>query len=486
MAVPQGLSNILTKTAPDKITVVVEQILDILNKINRVVLEINSIDFCNPLGYILTKALPPGGILEGKLLAYGKTVSDFISLQEGKLAPDRKPGESEAEYQARIRDLQTQIEEIRASLEDLLPPPELIDIIPGGEGLIKTVNSLNAALVVGSDVAGMAADPSTIKTKISLIQSFSRKLAPFTSPINIATLAIGDRADELNRILSDFIRPERFKESLAFIIRQIQSIDKAIAQIQKFVRLINNILKIINTLIKVYRFILKILKIIPKPIAIGGGGSPVISELTGPMVAKAARAAKMQQQIDDFEKIIRMISIFLDKSVLLQINKIRREILKLLTGLNTLYKNLRACQYTNDPQTLQSIQNGIDSLNKNLATLDELFPGAKDIDAIVPKQYKGYQINIVKEEVVDQGITLLRRRVIVADQRGIIQYEGTPTFANKDYILISEGQYYIDKQTARSTSDEGNDVPTDQDVIDIVTEIGLDPTNTLIGTVTPD
>ena len=485
MAVPQGLSNILTKTAPDKITVVVEQILDILNKINRVVLEINSIDFCNPLGYILTKALPPGGILEGKLLAYGKTVSDFISLQEGKLAPDRKPGESEAEYQARIRDLQTQIEEIRASLEDLLPPPELIDIIPGGEGLIKTVNSLNAALVVGSDVAGMAADPSTIKTKISLIQSFSRKLAPFTSPINIATLAIGDRADELNRILSDFIRPERFKESLAFIIRQVQSIDKAIAQIQKFVRLINNILKIINTLIKVYRFILKILKLNPTPTAIGGP-SPVVSQPVGSLTGKAARAAKMQQQIDDFEKIIRMISIFLDKSVLLQINKIRREILKLLTGLNTLYKNLRACQYTNDPQTLQSIQNGIDSLNKNLATLDELFPGAKDIDAIVPKQYKGYQINIVKEEVVDQGITLLRRRVIVADQRGIIQYEGTPTFANKDYILISEGQYYIDKQTARSTSDEGNDVPTDQDVIDIVTEIGLDPTNTLIGTATPD
>ena len=483
MAVPQGLSNILTKTAPDKITVVVEQILDILNKINKVILEINSIDFCNPLGYILTKALPPGGILEGKLLAYGKTVSDFISLQEGKLAPDRKPGESEAEYQARIRDLQTQIEEIRASLEDLLPPPELIDIIPGGEGLIKTVNSLNAALVVGSDVAGMAADPSTIKTKISLIQSFSRKLAPFTSPINIATLAIGDRADELNRILSDFIRPERFKESLAFIIRQVQSIDKAIAQIQKFVRLINNILKIINTLIKVYKFILKILKLNPTPSAVG---PPVVSQPVGSLTGKAARAAKMQQQIDDFEKIIRMISIFLDKSVLLQINKIRREILKLLTGLNTLYKNLRACQYTNDPQTLQSIQNGIDSLNKNLATLDELFPGAKDIDVIVPKQYKGYQINIVKEEVVDQGITLLRRRVIVADQRGIIQYEGTPTFANKDYILISEGQYYIDKQTARSTSDEGNDVPTDQDVIDIVTEIGLDPTNTLIGTATPD
>lgn len=485
MAIPAGLSKILTKTAPEKIVKVVEQVLKILSKINKIVLEINSIDFCNPLGYILTKALPPGGVLEGKLLKYGKTVSDFISLQEDKLAPDRKPGESEEEYQLRIRDLQKQIEEIRVSLEDLLPPPELIDIIPGGEGLIKTINSLNAALVVGSDIAGMQADPSTIKTKISLIQSFARKLAPFTSPINIANLAIGKKAEDLNKLLSGLIKPERFKESLSFIIKQVQSVDKAITQIQKFVKLINNILKVINTLIKIYKFILKILKLSPVPVAIGGP-SPVISQTDGALTSKSARAAKMAQQIDDFEKVIKMISSFLDVSILLQIQKIRREILKLLTGLNTLYKNLSACQYTNDPQTLQSIQDGIDSLNRNLQTLDELFPGAKDSESIVPKQYNGYQIDIIKEEVTDEGIALIRRRVVVADQKGIVQYEGKPTYASKDYILINEGQYYIDKQTQRSTSDEGNDAPSDQNITNIVKEIGLDPTNTIIGTVEPD
>jgi hypothetical protein len=485
MAVPKGLSKILTKTVPDKLTIIVEQILDILNKINRVVLELNSIDFCNPLGYILTKALPPGGILERKLLSFGKTVSDFISLQEGKLAPDRKPGESEAEYQARIRNLQTQIEEIRASLEGLLPPPELVEIIPGGEGLIKTINSLNLALVAGSDVAGMAADPSTIKTKISLIQSFSRKLAPFTSPINIATLAIGDKAEELNRKLSNFIKPERFKEYIGFIIRQVQAIDKAIVSIQKTIILMNRILKIISILIKVYAFILRLLKIIPLPVAIGGP-SPVISQTTGSLTTKAARAAKIQQQIDDLQKIVTMISTFLDVTILMNINKIRKEILRLLTGLNTLYKNLVACQYTNDLQTLQTIQNGIDSLNANLILLDELFPGAKNIESITPKQYNGYQIDIIKEEVVDSGITLLRRRVVVADQRGIIQYEGTPTFATKDYILINEGQYYIDKQSGRSTSEPGNDNIDDQEVIDIVNEIGLNNTDTTVGTITPD
>lgn len=526
MAVPVGLSNILTKTAPDKITVAVEQILDILNKINKVVSEINSIDFCNPLGYILTKALPPGGILEGKLLKYGKSISDFINKIENKMSPDILPNETEEQYQTRIRSYQTQIESIRVTLNEILPPPELADIIPGGEGLIKTINALNLALVAGSDVAGMQADPSTIKTKISLLKSFIKKLAPFTNPINIATLAIGNKAEELNKMLSGFIKPERFKEGLTVIIKLVKSVDKAITQIQKIVKLLNNIIKLLNTLLKIYAFILKLLKILPAPATF----VPI-----GAIVTVSARAALMQQQIDELKKLFSMISYFLDKSILLQINKIRKQILKLLKGLNILYKNLAACQYTNDPQTLQSIQLSIDSLNNNLNLIDDLFPTAVDLlsDSLTnnlnvdstttsnvnstttlnisptnnlnnlnnlspttsktstikitpPKIYNGYQISIIKEEVVDKGISILRRRVIVSDQRGIIQYEGKPTYANKDYILISEGQYYVDKQLQRSTSDKSNDISSNQDIIDIVKEMGLDPTNTIIGTVEPD
>ena len=80
MAIPQGLSDTLTKIAPKRINDAVEKILDILNKVNEAVRKINEIDFCNPLGYILTKALPPGGVLENKMLQYGKKVTDFIKL----------------------------------------------------------------------------------------------------------------------------------------------------------------------------------------------------------------------------------------------------------------------------------------------------------------------------------------------------------------------------------------------------------------------
>jgi len=477
MAIPQGLSDILTKIAPKRINDAVEKILDILNKINDAVRKINEIDFCNPLGYILTKALPPGGILENKMLKYGKDITDFINNAEEKLDPFKRENESEEDYKTRLVSYQSSIEEIRVSLEDIIPPPDLVEIFPGGEGLVQTINQINLALTATSDNIDTKIDPKqTILTQISFIKAFADKLRPFMSPINIATLAIGDQAEELNKQLRDFIRPERFASSVAFIIRQVKAIDRAILQIQKMVSLINNILKLINILIKIFKFVTKILKISPAPTAIipplvGGVGFP-----EGIIITKADRVRKFQTDIDDFSKITRMISNFLSKSIILQIQRIRREIIRLITGLNVLYKNLLACPYTNDPLLEQNLQSAISSLENNLITLDNLFPTAQT-NNILPSLYKGYQIDIIKEEVADEGIKLLRRRVIIADQRGITVYEGTPTFATDDQVLIKEGQYQIDKLGNIGTSDEGNSTPTNQSVINEMNELGFNPNN---------
>ncbi len=482
MAVPTGLSRILNDVAPKRINKVSQQIIKILFKINTVLSEINSIDFCNPLGYILTKALPPGGFLEGKLLKYGKDVLDFVNNLGDKLNPLKLEGETDEQYKIRIQSYQASIEEIRLSLEGIIPPDDLIAIIPGGEGLAKTIQSLNLVLVATSDNI----DPTTdIINKITILKSFARKLTPFLSPINIATLALGGQEAEINKKLAGIIKPERFRESVDFLVKQVKAIDKAIVQIQATVKLINTILKVINTLIKVYKFVLKILKFNPVPVAIGGP-TPVISATVGVLNTQSDRISKSNQVIDDLGKIISQVSKFLSGTILLNIKRIRREILRLLTGLNILYKNLKSCQYTNnDTALLNAVQGSIDSLNNNLIILDELFPTAKD-NAILPSLYNGYTINIIKEEIVDVGITLIRRRVVVADQRGVIEYEGTPTYAPDDQVLIKEGQYYINKQNQIRTSDQGNDSPTDQEVIDIVNISGLNSNNTLVGPVTPD
>jgi len=488
MRIPAGLSRILTEIAPERINDGTEQILDVLFKINTVLREINSIDFCNPLGYILTKAMPPGGLLEGKLLKFGTSITKFINNIENKLTPGKLPGETDEQYRARLLSYQSALEEIRLALEDIVPPDDLVDIIPGGGGIVKTIQQINLALVATSDTIGAAADPTQlIITKVTLLKSFARKLTPFMSPINIANNIISRNAEELNKKLAGIIQPQRFKESVGFLVRQVQTVDRAIAQIQRIVKLINSILRIINVLIKVYKFIKKVLKRLNTPIAVGGGGSPVISQTNASTNTQADTLSAATIFINDLEKMIDTISGFLSGVVLLEVGRIRKEILRILTGLNILYKNLRDCSYTSgDAGLLDAVQGGIDSLNNSLAILDELFPTAQYGNALLPSVYNGYSIDIIKEEVTDEGISLLRRRVIVADQRGVIQYEGRGTYATNDQVLIKEGQFYIDKQGQTGTSDQGNDSPTDQEVTDIVTQIGYNPNDTIDGPVTPD
>jgi hypothetical protein len=107
MAIPPGISKVLTEIAPQRINDAVEKILDILNKVNEGVRKINEIDFCNPLGYILTKALPPGGVLENKMLQYAKKVTEFINSIENKISPGRieseivKPGDTPEQIKAK-------------------------------------------------------------------------------------------------------------------------------------------------------------------------------------------------------------------------------------------------------------------------------------------------------------------------------------------------------------------------------------------------
>lgn len=458
-----GLLNIITNTLPKKLNIIINIILEILFKINEGVRKINSIDFCNPLGFILTQALPLGGELEGKLNKYGLEVTNFLS----KITRVTNPNTDEVN----IERLQIDIEEIRQGLETLLPPPELSDIIPGGEGLTKTINSLNLALTFTDE----AVTKTNIQNKITLLNSFRIKLTPFTSPINIASLAIGSKAEDLNEKLRDFIRPEQFASDLRKIINTIKSIDKSLKQLQQIIILINNIIKILNILVKVFKVLARLLKLSPAPSAIippivGGLGLP-----EGVIITKADRVRQYQQDIDKISNVLKKISNFLNVSIIKQIQRIRNEILILITGLNELFKNITACPYINDDLLKQDLEQNIQSLQNNLILIEELFPLSVENpeDTSLSKIYNGYKINIINEEVTDPNIKLFRRRVIVTNQQGIIQYEGTPTFAPNDQVLIKEGEFYINRQGIFNSNNPNTINIPDEEILEIVKQIGV-------------
>lgn len=439
-------SKILLDKTPKQINNIVEKVLDILFDINEVVRELNSIDFCNPLGYILTKSLPPDGIVDQKLKNYGKKITGFITKVNTKIDNNSNTDE-----------LANDIEEIRLLLEDIIPDEQLKDIIPGGDGILKTIQTLNDSLVITNTAL-------TLKDKKNLIKSFSNKLIPLTNPVSLTEVLLSSQVDKLNKTLKNIIKPERFRSDLYKLIRLVIQIDKYISKINSIVILINKIIKSINVLIKITKLTIKILKKIPMPAKYVTVGMTVTS---------SSKVSSLELNLNELEKLLNAVSIFLSTSVIKQIQRIRNEIFILLIGLNQLYENLSACDiFENDP-ILNDIQNSIQSLNNNINTLEELFPSIKEENGI-NSFYKGFKILIVNEETTDNNTNLFRRRVIVTNSQDIIEYEGTPTYSNKDQILIKEGQFYIDSKSEYNTQDNGKNNITDEETKILLKQIGME------------
>lgn len=445
-------SNILLDTSPKKINKFSEDILDTLFTLNEFVRELNSIDFCNPLGYILTKALPPGGEVDKILKGYGTKVSKWVDNSTSKLELTNTSLLSES------------IETLRLSLEEIIPPEEIKTIIPGGDGIMKTIQTLNDSLVITNTVISLS-------DKKRLLKSFTDRLIPLSNPISITELLLKNSSEKLNEKLSNFIKPERFKHGLLKLIKLVIKIDKSIASIKSIVILMNKIIKTINSLIKIYKISISIFKMMPMPAKFVTVGMTVTS---------SSKVSKISNDISDLEKILDSASKFLSTTIVFQVNKIRNEIFILLIGLNQLYENLNQCNSFKDNIITSEIKNSISNLENNIVVLNELFPNNElkiDSDGGVG-EYKGYNIDIYKEQVTDNNTSLIRKRVVVTNNVNIIEYEGKPTYSNKIQLLIKEAQFYIDSKGEVNTYDRKNNSITDEDTKAILKSIGMD-SNTL-------
>jgi hypothetical protein len=420
----------------------------VLFNINEFVRELNSIDFCNPLGYLLTKTLPPGGLIDNKLKEYGGKVTTFINNVTSKLELNDSSNIAES------------IEELRLMLEDLVLPEELKDIIPGGDGLTKLLQDLNDSLVITNTAL-------SINDKKKLIKSFINRLIPLSNPTNLTEALLANKAASLNKQLTSFIKPEQFRSSLLKLIKTVNTINKSIRQIENIVILINKIIKSINVLIKIFKISSKIIQMLPMP---------ATYVTTGVIVTSSTKVGKFESDIDDLSKLLNTISIFLSQSVVNQIKRIRDEIFTLLIGLNQLYENLGACSYFKNDIMLYEIKKSIDTLNNNINTLETLFPSIKQPDNISHSLYKGYNINIIKEQVTDNNTGLIRRMVIVTNSQNILEYESTPTYATDDQVLIKEGQFFIDQKAELGTGDNGTDNITDEETSTLLSQIGMKST----------
>jgi hypothetical protein len=106
----------------------------------------------------------------------------------------------------------------------------------------------------------------------------------------------------------------------------------------------------------------------------------------------------------------------------------------IISNLKLILLNIQSCQ----PDLGNDIQNTIDGLEDSRQQLQKFLDDANSAKNRIDNTFGGYTIEIVTEELTDEGIKLKRRYGIARGGDGIIAVESTPTFASLDLIIINE------------------------------------------------
>lgn len=464
---------------------VVGEAEDKLQEVNDKLFEINTIDFCQPMGYIMGKALPPDSPASKAVSKFAGKLKKFVDkvgsvdLKEKALNKiDETVGTTEAQRQKRQETLDALLE-IKSEIDTLDLPPEFIENVPGSQKINEKLFKLKTALDIGEGIAVDSFSLSSIPGVQQELQAIKMFLLPFTNPVNVISTVFSKQVEDLNKILKDFIKPEKLAESVEKIIGVIVAIHSIFQKIISLLQLINMLIKIMNILIRVFLLIAKILKKLPIPARYTTVGN----------VAKVADKANDMEhhkakEMLDFLKVVEK---FLEQ-VIVTIAGVRDEMLKMIVALEQLKQNFLACPFTKDNYLQDGLDSAISSAKSTLRKLEEQIPQLKNIEPIgvsplegperskngetadskCHKLYNGFCIRIESEEVVDNDITVRRRYATIKGPDGTIRDETAPTYASKDSVIINEAQFLIDKYEEIASPDANPDKVDDKDIAEML------------------
>lgn len=138
---------------------------------------------------------------------------------------------------------------------------------------------------------------------------------------------------------------------------------------------------------------------------------------------------KLFQRLGQINAVLNLLIIFVE-SLLIVINEI-------ITKLRIMLLNLEQCSNV-DKELIQDFINTINSLEGTRTDLQTFINTYNTNKKLIDTRFGNYNIEIVTEQVVDEGINLKRRYGIAIGTDGVIAVQSTPTFASLDQIIINE------------------------------------------------
>lgn len=430
-----------------------KQLANIENKIDDIfekVIEkplkvINEVDVCNIINYFLSKATTDLILGKDSRLKFefdkirnvanraNEKISAFTTFSSITNSPRTFPGSTTATPNT-SRSLEKQkivklIREIdqEVGLTDLFRdvPPQLLSFIPVLKKSQQTVIDLTAYFSKYKSIEDIPNDDiQKIVGKIQDLQGILGAVASINSAQGLVNLLnLQKQIDKVQKV----INPARIIPEIKAILKVANSINQIGLKILKIISFARFIVKLLLTIIKVCNFIIKLFHFLFLPGAFTWHGLTSILEST-----KEAIKEQKSKLIGFLEQIRRLLDL-INNHVVFLLEKVQI----LIRELQILLLNLQACEQTRDLPIVDETKTVLQDLQdtgRKLQDFADRYNNQRANGIKIP----GYTIDVIEEELVDEGKTLKRRRAVAYNDRGVLVLQGDLTFATDKAILIEE------------------------------------------------
>jgi len=307
----------------------------------------------------------------------------------------------------------------------------LLATVPGLIGNSNIINDFLKSVdkyvdyrqITNDDLQKLQNKITTLRSVCTVIQALDFK-SGLALTGNFIGADIRSQIQKLNR----FVDPTKIIPTLRGINSAIQSFIKMAQKVQGILSQAQFIIKLALLFIKVFIFIRAFFKALPLPLMFSTSG--VQSALD-----EARQAAKDAQ--DGLTRLLKEINALLSVVVLF-IRYILTNTNELLIRLQTLLRNLEACEAMKGSDILDELKQTSEdliALQEQLATYIIQYDSKTNPSTAM---FGKYDIRVVDEELTEQSIVNKRRRGIALDQNGVIVTQSDLTFATDTSIIISE------------------------------------------------
>ena len=345
---------------------------------------------------------------------------------------------------------------VKAIVQSINIPPFLLKIIPGGQNISDSLKRLSS--VIPDNISNIPNDD--IKKIFDTYAQVKQILTGISQAENPADLLKVFAANNAISKLQDILNPAQLLPLINSILKSVETVSKILNTLVNYISKLASVINTLNIIVKILSKLATTIRNIPLPARWATVG--IILKLQKLADTLEKKTALAQSNLDQTSQYLNQFS----KSL----TSVQRRINYLLELLRVLLDKLTKCEKTKNLPVINKLKDVITSLDKTNSLLNTLLPAKPKKNQVT---YKGFVIEIVEEEVTDQGITLTRRYGVALDKRGVVVVQSDLTYANNTDLIFNEVRYLIDKNKVGTNTPEANaedaqisaelDLPTEQE-----------------------